>query len=449
MAGRRVPWLVVGVMFLIWSYGLFDGYFGEYADAPSPQAMEMSAVFIDRTLRIEDALASQPAVVRRLLFFEDRAEGLESARDLLLVLEKQGLLDPRGTSVLALVRSELGEEVEPEAIPDPLFLAAIRSTEPEPVAVRSLGLKLASGSGKWWDQVLARRLLDRSPETQGLTEGLAVHGRTDKSLLYRSLVSSGIFIVIAVIGLFLVPRSVRELRAGWRAASTFKPLRYHARWEPSLIFAVFLGTDLMGKEFLSGSYFIAAMADTGFVFDVAVDTVWRFLPPLLAALILFRKPRHALRAFGMNRRPEWHLVIAVFAVLFWLNFALYHLMEPFIKPDPSWHLDAMEAGTRGLFYGLLSACIAAPIAEELFYRGLLLRGLEKRLGLAVAAFVSTAAFALVHFYDLHGLISVAIFGFSALVVYRATGSLMTSIALHSLYNLSITVPGWLMYHAAL
>lgn len=449
MAGRRVPWLVVGLMFLIWSYGLYDGYFGSYVDAPSPQAMEMSAIFIDRTLRIEDALATQPALIRRLFHHEGRVEGLEAARDHLFTLEKQALLDSRGISVLALLHSELGEEVAADAIPDPLFRAVIHSEEPDPEAVRNLGVKLASGSGKWWDQILAKRILERSPETPGLAKGVVAQGEIDRRFLHRSLGSSGIFLLLAAFGLFLVPRSFRELRAGWRAASSFKPLRYHARWEPSLIFAVFLGTDLVGKEFLSGSYLIAALTDTGFVFDVAVDTLWRFIPPLLAAAILFRKPRHALRAFGMNRAPEWHVVVAVYAVLFWLDFGLYHLMEPFITMDPTSHLNGMEAGTRGLFYGLLSACIAAPIAEELFYRGLLLRGLEKRYGLWVAALVSTAAFALVHFYDAYGLVSVAIFGFSALVVYRATGSLMTSIVLHSLYNLSITVPGWLVYHAAL
>jgi membrane protease YdiL (CAAX protease family) len=428
---------------------LIEGYFGEHADSPPPTAMEMSTIFIDRTLRIGDALASQPGLIRRVLFFDERTDGLKSARDHLLALEKHALLDTQGASVLALVRSELGEKVAPETIPDPLFQAVISSAEPDPGEVRRLGSKLAGGNGQWWDHLLAQRILERAPQTPDLADALARQRKIDRNLVLRAVLSYGFFLMLAVIGLFLVPRGVRELRAGWRAAASPRPLRYHARWEPSLIFAVFLGTDLVAKEFLAGSYLIAAAADPGFGFEVAVDTLWRFMPPLLAAAILFRKPSHALRSFGLNRRPDWRLVLAVFAILFWLDIGLYQLMERFTTPDPGGYLDAMEAGSRGLFYGLLSACIAAPIAEELFYRGLLLRGLEKHLGLAVAALISTAAFAIVHFYDLYGLTSVAIFGFSALVVYRATGSLMTSIVLHSLYNLSITLPTWIVYHAAL
>jgi len=107
----------------------------------------------------------------------------------------------------------------------------------------------------------------------------------------------------------------------------------------------------------------------------------------------------------------------------------------------------MENDWGGLVYGLLSACILAPIAEEIFYRGLLLRGLERRFGFWISASVVTLAFSLAHSYDAFGLISVGMVGFVLLVVYRTTGSLTTVILIHALYNFTITIPQWLTFHA--
>jgi membrane protease YdiL (CAAX protease family) len=44
---------------------------------------------------------------------------------------------------------------------------------------------------------------------------------------------------------------------------------------------------------------------------------------------------------------------------------------------------------------------------------------------------------------------VGIFGLSCALVYAANGSLTTAIALHALYNFSIKMPEWIVYHAPL
>ena len=54
-----------------------------------------------------------------------------------------------------------------------------------------------------------------------------------------------------------------------------------------------------------------------------------------------------------------------------------------------------------------------------------------------------------HFYGGYGLASVAIFGFTCALLYAATGSLSACIFLHVLYNSSIKLPEWLIYHAPL
>ena len=67
----------------------------------------------------------------------------------------------------------------------------------------------------------------------------------------------------------------------------------------------------------------------------------------------------------------------------------------------------------------------------------------------IAALISSAIFAILHFYDGYGLFSVGIFGLSCALLYASTGSLASCIALHLLYNSSIKLPEWLVYHANL
>jgi membrane protease YdiL (CAAX protease family) len=114
--------------------------------------------------------------------------------------------------------------------------------------------------------------------------------------------------------------------------------------------------------------------------------------------------------------------------------------------DPTLGIDPMEHGWRGLCYGLLSACIMAPVMEELIFRGFLMNPLLRKWGFWIAAFVTTLLFAISHYYDLYGTISVGLFGFSAAAIYYLTRSLTNTIILHVIYNFTITLPVWLIFH---
>ena len=81
--------------------------------------------------------------------------------------------------------------------------------------------------------------------------------------------------------------------------------------------------------------------------------------------------------------------------------------------------------------------------------GVLFRSCRNRLGVIPAALLSSVVFALLHFYDGYGLASVGVFGFSCALLYSATGSLTSVIALHMLYNTAIKIPDWIVYHAPL
>lgn len=97
-------------------------------------------------------------------------------------------------------------------------------------------------------------------------------------------------------------------------------------------------------------------------------------------------------------------------------------------------LPETEAMTDMVWFVLgLSVVVAAPLAEELFFRGLVFRAIQARWGLALGMVISGLLFALVHFE-----ISVVIpfwgigmlFAFS----YYQSGSLWTPVIAHAIFN---------------
>jgi membrane protease YdiL (CAAX protease family) len=155
-----------------------------------------------------------------------------------------------------------------------------------------------------------------------------------------------------------------------------------------------------------------------------------------------------VRVLGLDRSWLPGAVLGVFSLLMILDF----LLREFVigpQPHPGGGLSATDAGWWGLAFAVVSACLLAPLAEELLYRGVLFRSLWTRLGVLPAALASSAVFAALHFYDGYGLASVAIFGTCCALFYAATGSLTVCIGLHMLYNSAIKLPEWFIYHAQL
>lgn len=83
--------------------------------------------------------------------------------------------------------------------------------------------------------------------------------------------------------------------------------------------------------------------------------------------------------------------------------------------------------------GALGAIVAAPLGEELFFRGLLFGSLRRRFRFSVAATISAAAFGLVHVLPL--LIPLLfVVGLVLAYVFERRGSLVASIAAHAAFN---------------
>jgi membrane protease YdiL (CAAX protease family) len=249
--------------------------------------------------------------------------------------------------------------------------------------------------------------------------------------------------LLGLTGMAFVPRALRELRRGLGA----KTRGYGSAWSLQLGLTVFLVATLAWIGFTTALDFgTSSLPGLHPLVGILLDSAARLLPTLIALGLLFRRPSHVVRVLGLNRPLFPGTVLGVFSLLMLADI----LLRATIGGDavePGGGLSASESGIWGLVFSVVSACLLAPLAEETLYRGVLFRSFWNRLGVLPAGLISSAIFSMLHFYDGYGLLSVGFFGLSCALLYVSTGSLVSCIALHLLYNSSIKLPEWLIYHA--
>jgi len=168
-------------------------------------------------------------------------------------------------------------------------------------------------------------------------------------------------------------------------------------------------------------------------------TAWLLGYPLWVA-----RRRHAsplrfpgLRAFAIETALAVLLLLALWAVLALLATAGAWLFDWPDTSDPSLEpvvRSTDRASTVGI---LLLAVVVAPVAEEVFFRGMLFNALAQRLPWVVAALVQAIVFALLHLYALPQTTLLAITGLILAAVYRWRKTLLAPILLHSLHNATV------------
>ena len=95
-----------------------------------------------------------------------------------------------------------------------------------------------------------------------------------------------------------------------------------------------------------------------------------------------------------------------------------------------------EDGVLALAGYIGLTCLIAPIAEEVFFRGLLFPMLRARIGVAWGVVLTGALFSIVHALGspVEALIVLFVLGAGLCLLYLRTGSLLPCIGLHALNN---------------
>lgn len=157
----------------------------------------------------------------------------------------------------------------------------------------------------------------------------------------------------------------------------------------------------------------------------------------IAGILTRQSPRELFTSFGMNRydwRGVWRPVVALF-VAYTLVVGYGAVMQAFgpdiLVPQSTVPGAVVRDDLTLAMTGVL-ACIAAPMAEESFFRGFMFGGLRK-WGFWPAASISAFAFTIAHL-DPGSIIPFFGIGLILAYLYRSRGTLWDSILLHFMFN---------------
>lgn len=188
--------------------------------------------------------------------------------------------------------------------------------------------------------------------------------------------------------------------------------------------------------FLSVPVFVADHPSDGELSDAAnaavqlAQALGFLLVPIAIAAVQGADLRQALRQLGLRRfRPsaaKWMLAAVAAYLLF--AFAYVGLFGPPHQKDIAEAFGALPVQ-------ILLIVIAAPISEEVCFRGMLFGGLRTRLPRVAAALLSGLIFGALHATTgISAVPPLIFFGFVLSLLYERTGSIVPGIVLHMLNN---------------
>jgi CAAX protease family protein len=154
------------------------------------------------------------------------------------------------------------------------------------------------------------------------------------------------------------------------------------------------------------------------------------VPVLIAARQGAPSAWEALRKLGVRRfRPSALKWMAAAAGAYLLFAAIYVALAG----EPS--QEDIAEGFGALPIQILLIVVAAPISEEVCFRGMLFGGLRERLPRLAAALISAAVFGALHaLTGVSAIPPLIAFGLVLALLYEKTGSIVPGIILHMLNN---------------
>lgn len=175
-------------------------------------------------------------------------------------------------------------------------------------------------------------------------------------------------------------------------------------------------------------------------------TAFCFISPSALRNGIWKAPSHThLDLSSALRTAAWGWLFSFPAVLLtnqFFDWAIFHLFQGAPLPEQLavYFLKMTLAHPFYLFLAVFTIIIAAPVIEELLFRGFLQSWIRQHLGRGQAICVTSALFALFHYSPEQGIANVTIvaslFVFSLFIgfVYEKEGSLACPMMLHSLFN---------------
>jgi membrane protease YdiL (CAAX protease family) len=158
---------------------------------------------------------------------------------------------------------------------------------------------------------------------------------------------------------------------------------------------------------------------------------------LLASNAVLARAGGSYLRFGLPRGGVKTLALATLGLItiaFLYGGFVFALDKDAFRQDISPFAELMKARTWWLV--LIAAGIGAPIAEECLFRGLIYGALRRTpLGIAGAASATALMWAFLHAnYSAYGIAAITLIGIYLALVREKTGTLLTPIVCHGVYN---------------
>jgi uncharacterized protein len=206
-------------------------------------------------------------------------------------------------------------------------------------------------------------------------------------------------------------------------------------WPATIVGQIVIGTFVVAARGASPTYKADAIDITAITVGSALLTV-----ALLRSFVVNRGQGSLRADLGLTvRLSDWPW-LAVGVVLQVAALAMLNLIQAVAGSEPKQEVvkAIQHSGSAARILGAIAVVVFAPVAEELLFRGLLLRGLLRRYGAAAAVLIGGFTFAAVHLVDPSSaplLAPLALVGVISGVLAVRTGDLSRSILLHAGFNL--------------
>jgi membrane protease YdiL (CAAX protease family) len=197
------------------------------------------------------------------------------------------------------------------------------------------------------------------------------------------------------------------------------------------------GDEISALEFSGGHLFVARELDDtldtlGNVWSqIATALGFLLVPMALAAMRGARGPREIFARLGVQAFRPSALKWMGLTVVLYLAFNIFYsavITEP--------HQQDIAKGFGAIPIQILLIVVAAPVSEEICFRGMLFGGLREKLPRIVAALLCGLIFGALH--ALTGITAVPpliVLGFLLALLYERTGSILPGMILHMLNNI--------------
>jgi membrane protease YdiL (CAAX protease family) len=204
--------------------------------------------------------------------------------------------------------------------------------------------------------------------------------------------------------------------------------------------SVLVAMELRQNPALDIDVYSQSLATNGLLLAVATCGGMLTTVVLVGIFVRLRKPVTLMQylhfyPIAMRALVGWLSVVLILALLW--DLLTFLLGRPVV---PAFMIAAYQsAGFAPLFW--IALVVAAPVSEEVFFRGFLFEGIRcTRLGSAGAVIVTSLGWALVHLqYDMYEMTTVFVLGVVLALARLRTNSLYTTIAMHALVNFLATL----------